>query len=105
MGKQLFKIPASRMTTSLERKATQERIKVTTTIRRICEKKRADKVDPPRATWRELRDALTADEQMMLSRLVKVGVVRATQAINYDTYEVDEQRLIAFEREITKFDK
>ena len=104
MPKPLFRVKPNRITTPLERKAQAERIKVTTTIRRICEKKRAEGRVPARATWRELRDIFTADEFKMLSWLIESKVIKVTEAINWNTYEVDEAELIAYERDLEKFD-
>lgn len=103
MPKPLFRVKPNRITTPLERKAQAERTKVTTTIRRICEKKRAEGREPARATWRELRDLLTEDEFKMLDHLIKVGVVKVFPAVNWDTYEMDERKLIAYERDLEKF--
>ena len=104
MPKPLFRVKPNRITTPLERKAQAERIKVTTTIRRICEKKRAEGRVPARATWRELRDLLTEDEFKMMDHLIKVNIVKVFPAVNWNTYEVDERKLIAFERDLEKFD-
>lgn len=104
MPKPLFRVKPNRITTPLERKARAERTKVTTTIRRICEKKRAEGQVPARATWRELRDLLTEDEFKMMDHLIKVDVVKVFPAVNWDTYEVDERKLIAYERDLEKFD-
>lgn len=103
MPKPLFRTKANRISTPLERKAQAERTKVTTTIRRICDRKEQEGKFPPRATWRELRDLLTEDEFKMMDHLKKVGVVKVFPAVNWDTYEVDERKLIAYERDLEKF--
>ena len=104
MPKPLFRVKPNRITTPLERKAQAERIKVTTTIRRICEKKRAEGRVPARVTWRELRDIFTADEFKMLSWLIESKVIKVTEAINWNTYEVDEAELVRFEERVKKFE-
>lgn len=104
MPKPLFRTKANRIKSQREHKAQAERTKVTTTIRRICDRKKQEGKFPPRATWRELRDLLTEDEFKMLDHLIKVEIVKVYPSINYNTYEVDERKLIAYERDLEKFD-
>lgn len=104
MPKPLFRTKANRIKSPAEHKAQAERTKVVKTIRRICEQKAQEGKFPPRATWRELRDVLTEDEFKMLNHLIKWDVVTVYPGVNFDTYETDEAKLIAFERDLEKFD-
>lgn len=69
--------------------ARETATKVYTTIRRICEKKKAEGITPARATWRELRDEFEDKHFRHLEFLVEQGVATKVRAINYDTYEID----------------
>lgn len=85
-----------------EHKATAERTAVVVAIQRICDRKKEQGQVPARATWRELRDVLTIDEQAMLKRLVENGVIDVERAINWDTYKVNYKRLYEFESFISR---
>lgn len=58
-------------------------------IRRISERKQAEKIEPARATWRELRDVLSPGAWKELELLIRGGYIKVYEAINFDTYEVD----------------
>ena len=104
MPKPLFSVKPNRIKSPAEHKAQAERTKVVKTIRRICEQKKEEGKFPARASWRELLDVLTEDEFKMLNHLIKWDVVTVYPAVNFDTYEADEAKLIAFERDLEKFD-
>lgn len=75
--------------TRREREAESVSTTVYTTIRSIVDRKNAEGIVPARATWQELRDVFDERHFEHLDFLIKRGVVKVTEALNYDTYEID----------------
>lgn len=76
------------------------------TIDGICERKEREKVFPPRAKWRELRDIFKEEHWPILDDMVRRGLIDKQTTINYPTYSVNwakynEER--AFDRAMAKF--
>lgn len=75
------------------------------TINGICERKEREKIFPPRAKWRELRDVFSEEHWPILDDMVRRGLIDEQPTINYPTYSVNwakynEER--AFDRAMAK---